>query len=362
MTLLLSGCTAKTVNSVNIELGNIPFAWTVPNKIASHLTVEIPHNDFSRQAEEQGAQKQALVYYTPDKGDRTVFMAAYYFPVNSYLAANRADEPPAFGTKVIENNGMVLSIAGPQDSIYDPQLSDGKNVIELGRIIYLSASYIPQIPKAVNVGELDSVSSWTTSVAAKALQNLASTSKLSPASIYAHVQALNAGFPDGDAGIVTQTLRGSKISFTLNKTSISKFLYLDSSMNIRSTDLVATDSPQPIVGCFAASLKNDRFSLKITSQSGLDVNGIISLKNSKKDSSFGDFVGTFDGTILTGIYIFNSEGVQSKRELFFRATPQGFLEGFGPVKVVGDSSKFSRPLSLTWNQSYIYTAQANCAK
>jgi hypothetical protein len=361
-TFLVSGCSTTKNESVEINLGNIPYSWKVPKNVAAHLSVEIPNNSYSIQAASLGAQEQALIYYTPVKGERSIFMAAYFFPTNSYFAANRADEPPVFGSKVLESKGLVLSISGPQDSLYDPKTSDGKNVTSLSNSIYKSSSYTALKSPAINAGELDSVSSWTSSLATQAKQDLISSTKLTPVSIYDYLQYLKNTFADGDAGKITQTLRGSKISFTLNKTSISKYLYLDSSMQLQSTDLVSVNTPQPIVGCFAASLKNDRFFLDIKSQTGLAINASISYNNSEKDSSIGDFVGAFDGTILAGIYTFSSEGTQSKREMFFRATPDGFLEGYGPVTESGDTAKFIRPLSLQWNESYIYKAQAKCPK
>ena len=125
-TFLLSGCSATKNESVEIKLGNIPYSWKVPKDVAAHLSVEIPNNSYSIQAASLGAQEQALIYYTPVKGERSIFMAAYFFPANSFLAANRADEPPAYGRRVLESKGMVLSIAGPQDSLYDPKTSDGQ--------------------------------------------------------------------------------------------------------------------------------------------------------------------------------------------------------------------------------------------
>ena len=91
-------------------------------------------------------------------------------------------------------------------------------------------------------------------------------------------------FADGDAGVIKQTLRGAQITFTLNQTSISQYVYLDDSMKISTSQLVKPTSPQPIVGCFAAALKNDRFYLHIVKQIENDVSGKISLRNANKDS------------------------------------------------------------------------------
>ncbi len=213
-----------------------------------------------------------------------------------------------------------------------------------------------------NAAELDSVSSWTSSISTRVVRDLKNQTHITPRQIYAEASSVKKSFADGDVGVIKQTLRGAQITFTLNQTSISQYVYLDDSMKISTSQLVKPTSPQPIVGCFAAALKNDRFYLHIVKQIENDVSGKISLRNANKDSSHGDFSGTFDGTTLTGIYTFNSEGLQSKRELFFRATELGLLTGFGPIEEVGDTAKFVRPLSLTWDQSYRYTVESNCAK
>ena len=213
-----------------------------------------------------------------------------------------------------------------------------------------------------NAAELDSVSSWTSSITTKVVQDLKNQTNTTPAQIFTKASTVKNSFADGDAGVVKQTLRGAQVTFTLNQTSISQYVYLDDSMEISTSKLVKSTSPQPIVGCFAAALKNDRYYLHIVQQLGNKVSGQISIRNANKDASYGDFSGTFDGTTLTGMYTFNSEGLQSKRELFFRATESGFLAGFGPVEEVGDTAKFVRPLSITWDHSYIYTVESNCAK
>ena len=213
-----------------------------------------------------------------------------------------------------------------------------------------------------NAAELDSVSSWASSITTKVVRDLKNQRNITPQQIFTEASTVKNSFADGDVGVVKQTLRGAQVTFTLNQTSISQYVYLDDSMEISTSKLVKSTAPQPIVGCFAAALKNDRYYLHIVQQLGNKVSGQISIRNANKDSSYGDFFGTFDGTTLTGIYAFTSEGVKSKRELFFRATELGLLAGFGPVEEVGDTAKFERPLSITWDHSYIYTVESNCAK
>ena len=141
--ITLSGCSLLPSKSVALTLGKIPYTWSIPTELASHLTVEIPTNEFAVQAQELGAQAQAIVYYTPDKGERVSFMGAFYFPSNTYYAINRSDEPPAFGSKVIEDKAMILSAWGPQDSIFDPTTQDGKNISELYNYVYDPKNFTP---------------------------------------------------------------------------------------------------------------------------------------------------------------------------------------------------------------------------
>ena len=141
LVLLLSGCTLVPSQNVELSLGDIPFTWSVPKNIYSHLTVETPSNEYSQYATDAGAVAQTLVYYTPDSGSRTIFMGLYYFPTARFNAASRPDEPPSFGSKVIESDGMILSAAGPQDSIFDPATQDGKNITELYKNVYTAKSY-----------------------------------------------------------------------------------------------------------------------------------------------------------------------------------------------------------------------------
>ena len=365
--LLLTSCAEKTnklvnpePNLVKVALGEVPYTWNVPKSIVSHLTIQTPNNEYSDSAKNSGAQAQALVYYKPESGEATIFMAVYYFPINSYLAANHSNEPPAFGNKVLGDNNMILSIAGPQDSMFDPKTADGKNINLLYKTLYDASSYSKATPKPLNPGEADTVYSWTSSIVSQAVVGLNKQTKLSPSDIYQHTKQLKDSFPDGDAGVVAKTLTGAKVTFNLGNTSASAYLYLDSAGKLSTTKTFSNPTPEPLRGCFMGSLKQDRYYLNILTQEGFNVTGKITIKNSQKDSSNGTFTGTFDGTILTGMYTFSSEGTQSIRELFFKAKGDSILQGFGPVEENGNTAKFVRQLNITWDNSYLLKYSTNC--
>ena len=141
LTLTLSACSPFSSKTSAIALGEIPYTWNVPSDLAEKLVVEIPQNEYSDEAAKWGAKAQAIVFYIPENGERVNFMGAFYFPTKSYEAATPSNEPPPFGSKIIESNGMILSAWGPQDSIYEPESQDGKNITELYEYVYDPESY-----------------------------------------------------------------------------------------------------------------------------------------------------------------------------------------------------------------------------
>ncbi|MEI9907029.1 MAG: hypothetical protein WDO06_03180 [Actinomycetota bacterium] len=116
-----------------------------------------------------------------------------------------------------------------------------------------------------------------------------------------------------------------------------------------------------VLGCYVAHLAQDRYTLEITSQVKSAVMANIAYENFEKDSSKGTFVGKYTSGVLSGMYTFTSEGMNSQRELFFKRDGKDFLAGFGPVTSSGDTEKFTRPLQLTWDQSYRYVKSKDCS-
>ncbi|MEI6648475.1 MAG: hypothetical protein WCO08_02415 [Actinomycetes bacterium] len=139
--LFLAGCASSASKNTEFNLAPIPFTWTVPKDIVSHLSLEVPTDSYAKTAVKAGAKAQVLVYYTTDKGRKAIFMGVFYFPNKAFAATINPSEPPSYGSKVLSRNGMVLSIAGPQDSIFDPTTQDGKNIGILYAGITKAASY-----------------------------------------------------------------------------------------------------------------------------------------------------------------------------------------------------------------------------
>jgi hypothetical protein len=145
LALALSSCVNSLQDLVEISLVPIPYVIEVPSDIAKHLSIENMEldssNDFTAQAKQAGAIVQMYINYTADDGSIHGFAGVYYFKKSDFEKAQNPNEPPLYGSKVVEEKAMVLAIAGPQDSIFDPNSQDGKNSMELYTLIYDPKSF-----------------------------------------------------------------------------------------------------------------------------------------------------------------------------------------------------------------------------
>ena len=153
---------------------------------------------------------------------------------------------------------------------------------------------------------------------------------------------------------------GLLLAFAINKNSSKS--EITPAPTTQPTKAVTTPASEvSVLGCYVAHLAKDRYTLEITSQVDSAVTANIAYENFNKDSSKGTFVGTYTSGILSGTYSFTSEGMNSKRELFFKRDGQDFLAGFGPVTSNGDTEKFTLPLQLSWDQNYRYVKSSDCS-
>ncbi len=143
--LALSACANSSQEMVDISLDPAPYEIQVPSEIAQHLSIENmaldTANQFTAQAKAAGAVAQVKINYTADDGSVHGFAGVYYFAKADFEKAQNPNEPPLYGSKVVEDNEMVLAIAGPQDSIFDPNSQDGKNSMALYTLIYDPKSF-----------------------------------------------------------------------------------------------------------------------------------------------------------------------------------------------------------------------------
>jgi len=141
----MSDCANNSQETLVISLAPAPYVIAVPSEIAKHLTIENMEldsaNEFTAQAKAAGAIAQVRINYTADDGSVHGFAGVYYFAKANFEKAQNPNEPPLYGSKVVEKSGMVLAIAGPQDSIFEPTSQDGKNSMALYTLIYDPKSF-----------------------------------------------------------------------------------------------------------------------------------------------------------------------------------------------------------------------------
>lgn len=141
---LLGSAVSALAGDGALSLAPVPYELALPQGITSHLSTGEATGPFADEVKAAGAEASTIVYYQPEGGEKTILLAAYYFPADRFDAAQKPDEPPRFGQEVIRKNGMVLSISGPHDTIYEPGTADGQNIIKANELIYSPESYLPR--------------------------------------------------------------------------------------------------------------------------------------------------------------------------------------------------------------------------
>lgn len=123
-----------------------------------------------------------------------------------------------------------------------------------------------------------------------------------------------------------------------------------------------TESQVDIRGCYVARQQKDVYTLNIESIEGENVTGKLTYDNYQKDSSSGTITGTFDGNMLIGIYDFRSEGMDSIRDVAFKKTADGFIQGFGEVEAEGNRERLVSTDNLNYENSPEYIAESCTAE
>ncbi len=123
------------------------------------------------------------------------------------------------------------------------------------------------------------------------------------------------------------------------------------SVSTTSGSVTASDSQ---LQCYALMTKGDTVRLSLT-QTGNDVTGDLLYQLSGKDRNTGMIHGTMHGDTLLADHNFQSEGVESVREVAFLAREGGFVEGYGPVQEQKGKMVFTPNTSLTFGSDRVLT-------
>ena len=124
-------------DQVWVALNPVAYEMKVSADIAGRITVQ----DQIVDAAKSGAIAVVTLSYQPLQGEKAWFMTAYYFIEKELDKTIFPDEVPPYGYKLITQDGMALSVIGPQESIYELNSQDGKNYTKLYDILYDADSY-----------------------------------------------------------------------------------------------------------------------------------------------------------------------------------------------------------------------------
>lgn len=100
-------------------------------------------------------------------------------------------------------------------------------------------------------------------------------------------------------------------------------------------------------GCYLRVLKRDTLALSIQ-QSGQMISGKLSFDNFEKDGTTGAVTGTIDHETLKLIYNFQSEGMHSVMEIYFKIEDNALVHGVGEVAVKSDTTYYANPKEITY--------------
>jgi hypothetical protein len=101
--------------------------------------------------------------------------------------------------------------------------------------------------------------------------------------------------------------------------------------------------------CFRQVLSRDTFFISI-SQTADAISGNLAFDNYEKDSSKGTVTGTSSGDTLKLWYNFQSEGMNSVMEVYFKRQGDQLIRGVGSMDVKGDTSYFTNPSDIKFGE------------
>ena len=116
-------------------------------------------------------------------------------------------------------------------------------------------------------------------------------------------------------------------------------------------DTVATPRPSA-AGCYMMVISKDTAFMHLDDSTGF-LSGHLMYKRFEKDSNKG--VVTFSAPQngeMHGWYNFSSEGTQSVREIIFKVTDSTMAEGYGDVKMKGDTVVYKYPAALKFEEKH----------
>ena len=126
------------------------------------------------------------------------------------------------------------------------------------------------------------------------------------------------------------------------------------SVHADASDTLTTDAaPFVLSGCYEMTLKRDTVFLQLDVTDTL-VSGTLIFDFYEKDRNEGSLKGVLRNDQIIGFYTFQSEGIQSVREVVFKIHNQTLLSGFGALEEQNGRLVFKDKNGLQYQTSNPY--------
>jgi hypothetical protein len=109
-----------------------------------------------------------------------------------------------------------------------------------------------------------------------------------------------------------------------------------------------------LAGCYSSIINKDTSAMQIETK-GAVVSGPLSYNIFEKDRNDGNFQGEVRGNILTGWYLFKSEGMMSVRQVAWKINGRSLWPGYGEVTQKGDTMLFKNIDQLRFDSTRPFT-------
>lgn len=109
--------------------------------------------------------------------------------------------------------------------------------------------------------------------------------------------------------------------------------------------------------CYLYAVDKDSIWFNISHSNG-QINGNMRFKFYQIDGSLGTFEGFMEGDTIRGLYDFEAEGTNSKRELIFLKKDGMLVQGKGETELSGNTESFKENASFTFEDARIFESIA----
>lgn len=112
-----------------------------------------------------------------------------------------------------------------------------------------------------------------------------------------------------------------------------------------------------LAGCYSSIYKRDTSALQIETK-GAVVSGPLSYSLFEKDRNDGNFQGEVNGNVLSGWYLFKSEGVMSVRQVAWKIKGTNLWPATGEIRQRGDTMFFRNMDQLQYDSLHPFVKVA----